>query len=228
MALQDTILPSIFHIVYRGNYLETKYLESVWKSLITFFRFESLFAKLEKKQKELGIASFGASVTTMEEVFLRSVGVGFHLPQTFTGDDFVKVLCPGALSEMEMWTEQGRGSEPEFRCEFPRYLNTYKAMASVWGMCLAYPGSFLRQSTQYRPAQSRRFSKVWVTTQDLCFYNQRVKLSSQVPRAPDHCHISWEFLECGLADIVLIAGSKIYICEIIFFFLRKPWSEGAA
>ncbi|XP_051692146.2 phospholipid-transporting ATPase ABCA3 isoform X2 [Oryctolagus cuniculus] len=34
-------------------------------------RFESLFAKLEKRQKELGIASFGASVTTMEEVFLR-------------------------------------------------------------------------------------------------------------------------------------------------------------
>ncbi|XP_047390358.1 phospholipid-transporting ATPase ABCA3 isoform X1 [Sciurus carolinensis] len=34
-------------------------------------RFESLFAKLENKQKELGIASFGASVTTMEEVFLR-------------------------------------------------------------------------------------------------------------------------------------------------------------
>uniref|UniRef100_A0A8C3WSX6 ATP binding cassette subfamily A member 3 n=1 Tax=Catagonus wagneri TaxID=51154 RepID=A0A8C3WSX6_9CETA len=34
-------------------------------------RFESLFTKLERKQKELGIASFGASVTTMEEVFLR-------------------------------------------------------------------------------------------------------------------------------------------------------------
>ncbi|XP_006893947.1 PREDICTED: ATP-binding cassette sub-family A member 3-like [Elephantulus edwardii] len=34
-------------------------------------RFEALFTKLEKKQKELGIASFGASVTTMEEVFLR-------------------------------------------------------------------------------------------------------------------------------------------------------------
>ncbi|XP_062956081.1 phospholipid-transporting ATPase ABCA3 [Cynocephalus volans] len=34
-------------------------------------RFESLFAKLEKKQEKLGIASFGASVTTMEEVFLR-------------------------------------------------------------------------------------------------------------------------------------------------------------
>ncbi|XP_004706220.1 phospholipid-transporting ATPase ABCA3 [Echinops telfairi] len=34
-------------------------------------RFEALFTKLEKQQKELGIASFGASVTTMEEVFLR-------------------------------------------------------------------------------------------------------------------------------------------------------------
>uniref|UniRef100_A0A7N5JBB3 ATP binding cassette subfamily A member 3 n=1 Tax=Ailuropoda melanoleuca TaxID=9646 RepID=A0A7N5JBB3_AILME len=34
-------------------------------------RFESLFTKLEKQQQELGIASFGASVTTMEEVFLR-------------------------------------------------------------------------------------------------------------------------------------------------------------
>uniref|UniRef100_A0A452RDE6 ATP binding cassette subfamily A member 3 n=1 Tax=Ursus americanus TaxID=9643 RepID=A0A452RDE6_URSAM len=41
-------------------------------------RFESLFTKLEKQQKELGIASFGASVTTMEEVFLRSVDTHFQ------------------------------------------------------------------------------------------------------------------------------------------------------
>ncbi|KAJ3601486.1 hypothetical protein NHX12_032454 [Muraenolepis orangiensis] len=34
-------------------------------------RFELLFAELEMNQKELGIASYGASVTTMEEVFLR-------------------------------------------------------------------------------------------------------------------------------------------------------------
>ncbi|XP_058142278.1 phospholipid-transporting ATPase ABCA3-like [Dasypus novemcinctus] len=33
-------------------------------------RFEALFSDLEKRQKELGIASFGASITTMEEVFL--------------------------------------------------------------------------------------------------------------------------------------------------------------
>uniref|UniRef100_A0A5F9D033 ABC transporter domain-containing protein n=1 Tax=Oryctolagus cuniculus TaxID=9986 RepID=A0A5F9D033_RABIT len=36
-------------------------------------RFESLFNDLELKQAELGIASFGASVTTMEDVFIRSV-----------------------------------------------------------------------------------------------------------------------------------------------------------
>uniref|UniRef100_A0A3Q2PCC7 ATP binding cassette subfamily A member 3 n=2 Tax=Percomorphaceae TaxID=1489872 RepID=A0A3Q2PCC7_FUNHE len=35
-------------------------------------RFELLFAELEMNKEELGIASYGASVTTMEEVFLRS------------------------------------------------------------------------------------------------------------------------------------------------------------
>ncbi|XP_075384195.1 ATP-binding cassette sub-family A member 17-like [Tenrec ecaudatus] len=35
-------------------------------------RFESLFSELELRQEELGISSFGASVTTMEEVFVHS------------------------------------------------------------------------------------------------------------------------------------------------------------
>ncbi|XP_012500397.1 PREDICTED: ATP-binding cassette sub-family A member 3-like [Propithecus coquereli] len=35
------------------------------------YRFEALFTALEERQEELGIASFGASVTTMEEVFLK-------------------------------------------------------------------------------------------------------------------------------------------------------------
>ena len=34
-------------------------------------QFEALFMNLEKNQSDLGIASFGASVTTMEEVFIR-------------------------------------------------------------------------------------------------------------------------------------------------------------
>lgn len=35
------------------------------------FRFEALVNDLENKQKELGIANFGASITTMEEVFIK-------------------------------------------------------------------------------------------------------------------------------------------------------------
>ena len=34
--------------------------------------FEALFTDLEQNQDSLGIASFGVSVTTLEEVFLRS------------------------------------------------------------------------------------------------------------------------------------------------------------
>ena len=33
--------------------------------------FESLFSHLEKHKEELGIESYGASVTTLEEVFLK-------------------------------------------------------------------------------------------------------------------------------------------------------------
>jgi len=39
--------------------------------LVFFRRFELLFAELEMNRDELGIASYGASVTPMEEVFLR-------------------------------------------------------------------------------------------------------------------------------------------------------------
>lgn len=46
------------------------------RATLSFFspssiRFELLFAELEMNRDELGIASYGASVTTMEEVFLR-------------------------------------------------------------------------------------------------------------------------------------------------------------
>ena len=36
-------------------------------------QFEALFTYLEQNRSDLGISSFGASVTTMEEVFLRLV-----------------------------------------------------------------------------------------------------------------------------------------------------------
>lgn len=36
-------------------------------------RFEALFLEMEQKKEELGINSYGASVTTMEEVFIKYV-----------------------------------------------------------------------------------------------------------------------------------------------------------
>ena len=36
-----------------------------------YSRFKDLLTDLENRQEELGIGSFGVSITTMEEVFLR-------------------------------------------------------------------------------------------------------------------------------------------------------------
>ncbi|KAH9498375.1 ATP-binding cassette sub- A member 3 [Bulinus truncatus] len=60
------------------QYIPTAELESNIGAELSFIlpqnlvsHFESLFTELEQKQQELGISSFGASVTTMEEVFLK-------------------------------------------------------------------------------------------------------------------------------------------------------------
>ncbi|XP_055994781.1 phospholipid-transporting ATPase ABCA3-like [Sorex fumeus] len=59
-------------------YIPTATLESNLKYELSFMlpkeyrhRFEDLFTDLENRQQELGIASFGAASTTIEEVFLR-------------------------------------------------------------------------------------------------------------------------------------------------------------
>ena len=44
-------------------------------------KFEELFLELETRRKELRIASYGASVTTMEEVFLK---VGEEMDSTLS------------------------------------------------------------------------------------------------------------------------------------------------
>lgn len=44
-------------------------------------KFEELFLELETRRQELGIASYGASVTTMEEVFLK---VGEEMDSTLS------------------------------------------------------------------------------------------------------------------------------------------------
>ena len=92
--LRDSSTLSFLHCIQR------RLLRNCLQKPYHFFRFECLFAKLEKKQKELGIASFGASVTTMEEVFLRSVSVGFHLSRPSLGMIFFK---SSALGHCRRW-----------------------------------------------------------------------------------------------------------------------------
>ena len=52
--------------------------------------FSSLFSKLEDRHEELGIASYGASMTTMEEVFMK---VGTECDETL--DDQLKATYGG-------------------------------------------------------------------------------------------------------------------------------------
>nr|XP_012599260.1 ATP-binding cassette sub-family A member 17-like isoform X4 [Microcebus murinus] len=66
----------IYDLIY--HHIPKATLESNIGEELTFIlpkesvhRFESLFTDLELRQTELGITSFGASVTTMEDVFLR-------------------------------------------------------------------------------------------------------------------------------------------------------------
>uniref|UniRef100_H0XNJ0 ABC transporter domain-containing protein n=1 Tax=Otolemur garnettii TaxID=30611 RepID=H0XNJ0_OTOGA len=61
-----------------NQHIPTASLESNVASELSFIlpkeytqRFEALFIELEKRQKELDIAGFGVSITTMEEVFLK-------------------------------------------------------------------------------------------------------------------------------------------------------------
>ncbi|TKC51398.1 hypothetical protein EI555_019936 [Monodon monoceros] len=69
-------MEKISHLIYQHT--PNAIFQSSTGEEITFIlpkesvhKFESLFTDLELRQEELGIAGFGASVTTMEEVFIR-------------------------------------------------------------------------------------------------------------------------------------------------------------
>ena len=63
-------------------------------------KFEKLFLELETRRQELGIASYGASVTTMEEVFLK---VGEEMDSSLS-DKLQK-------QDDEGWSRENRMSE---------------------------------------------------------------------------------------------------------------------
>lgn len=57
--------------------------------------FQVLFTALEQEQENLGIASFGASVTTMEEVFLKWVTI--YREKKISGR---KITCISSLCKL--------------------------------------------------------------------------------------------------------------------------------
>ncbi|KAM6155645.1 ATP-binding cassette sub-family A member 17-like [Rhynchocyon petersi] len=81
------------HLVYQ--HIPSAILETITGEELTFIlpknsihRFESLFSDLEERQEELGISSFGVSVTSMEEIFIR---------RNWMMMLFLKVLVPLAI-----------------------------------------------------------------------------------------------------------------------------------
>lgn len=73
---QDCDIPSITSLIY-SHIPEAKLDSNVGAELSYILphemsqKFESLFAELDLKKSELGVASYNVSTTTMEEVFLR-------------------------------------------------------------------------------------------------------------------------------------------------------------
>lgn len=65
------VLAFLFHFL--KSKVNKKYITDPTPDLFFFLlnRFEALFTELEINQKILGVANFGASITTMEEVFLK-------------------------------------------------------------------------------------------------------------------------------------------------------------
>ncbi len=56
--------------------------------------FEDMFHEIESKRSELGVASYGASVTTMEEVFLRYVLQSNCFGIFYKTKYLIKILSP--------------------------------------------------------------------------------------------------------------------------------------
>ena len=65
-------------------------------------KFEELFTELEKNRSQLGIASYGASVTTMEEVFLK---VGEEMDNTLA-EKLQKVETTGLFTCLFVLSKQ--------------------------------------------------------------------------------------------------------------------------
>ncbi|KAI8797159.1 ATP-binding cassette sub-family A member 3 [Biomphalaria glabrata] len=105
-----------------SKYIPTAELESNIGAELSFIlpqnlvsNFEPLFTELEQKQEELGISSFGASVTTMEEVFLK-VGQSDDVQERLQQKKTAKTSIPEKNSSFKVED-----------CRSPLLRNTYNS-----------------------------------------------------------------------------------------------------
>lgn len=70
-------------------------------------KFEGLFSEIERRREEFGVTSFGASVTTLEEVFFK---VGETYGSNEITDD-TKYLSVDALGNSFAWSLNSFGSK---------------------------------------------------------------------------------------------------------------------
>uniref|UniRef100_A0A8C0NNA7 ABC transporter domain-containing protein n=1 Tax=Canis lupus familiaris TaxID=9615 RepID=A0A8C0NNA7_CANLF len=102
-------------------------------------RFEALIDHLEKKQKELGIASFGASITTMEEVFVKVNNLAdsqmdiqaTHFPflkDQKMGQDMKWNMNMPRYHETSVYSRLNEMANIKFNTGFPLYCQQFHSM----------------------------------------------------------------------------------------------------
>uniref|UniRef100_A0A452RCN2 ABC transporter domain-containing protein n=1 Tax=Ursus americanus TaxID=9643 RepID=A0A452RCN2_URSAM len=123
----------ISHLIY--HHIPNAILQSNIGEELTFIlpkksihRFPSLFTELELRQVELGIASFGAAVTTMEEVFIRGPKAHFLIINLLFGIAFLS-------SSFSILTVKERSSKAK-HIQFTSgiYVATFWLSALLWDL----------------------------------------------------------------------------------------------
>uniref|UniRef100_A0A8D2E3W9 ABC transporter domain-containing protein n=1 Tax=Sciurus vulgaris TaxID=55149 RepID=A0A8D2E3W9_SCIVU len=97
-------------------------------------RFEALFDELEKNQKELGIANFGVSISTMKEVFLKPIN-GLQIVQCLA---FGISILAGSFCLQTVTERISKAKHIQFLSGV--YVLTYWLSALLWDLiCFSVP-----------------------------------------------------------------------------------------
>uniref|UniRef100_A0A7N5KBH1 ATP-binding cassette sub-family A member 17-like n=1 Tax=Ailuropoda melanoleuca TaxID=9646 RepID=A0A7N5KBH1_AILME len=132
----------ISHLIY--HHIPNAILRSNIGEELTFIlpkksihRFPSLFTELELKKVELGIASFGAAVTTMEEVFIRGPKAHFLIINLLFGIAFLS----SSFSILTVKERSTKAKHIQFTSGI--YVATFWLSALLWDLITSLVNSLL-------------------------------------------------------------------------------------